>query len=65
MINIFSESKKILIIGSYHKEYQFQIEYINEIKPYHKKETEPKIVQEVIYKENGVILKEKKIINYI
>ena len=32
MINIFSESKKILIIGSYHKEYQFQIEYINEIK---------------------------------
>lgn len=30
--NIFSLNKKILIISSYHKEYQFQIDYINEIK---------------------------------
>lgn len=30
--NVFSGVKKILIISSYHKEYEFQIEYINEIK---------------------------------
>lgn len=33
LVNFFLFSKeKILIISSYHKEYQFQIEYINEIK---------------------------------
>jgi hypothetical protein len=41
------------------------LEYINEIQPYPKKETEPKIIQEVIYKENGIILNKKRIINYI
>ncbi len=31
-INIFSANKKILIIGSYHKEFQFQQDYIDGIK---------------------------------
>lgn len=31
-INIFSANRKILIIGSYHKEFQFQQDYINGIK---------------------------------
>lgn len=32
MLNIFGVNKKILIIGSYHKEYQWQMDYINGIK---------------------------------
>lgn len=31
-LNILAANKKILIIGSYHKEFQFQIDYINGIK---------------------------------
>lgn len=36
-----------------------------EIKPYPKKETEPTIVKEIIYKENGVVLPQRKIVEYV
>ncbi|URZ16907.1 hypothetical protein [Clostridium felsineum] len=39
--------------------------YRLELHPYPKKENEPRIVQEIIYKENGVILPKKQVRKYI
>lgn len=42
-----------------------ELDYARSKMPYPKKDSEPKIIQETIYKQDGVILKHKKNINYI
>lgn len=41
------------------------LDYVHTPQPYPKKNTEPKIIQEIIYKEGGQILEKKRVVNYI
>jgi len=42
-----------------------KLNYFTEVKPYPKKESEPRILEEIIYKEDGVLLSKKKIIKHV